>query len=260
MHCIADTERLASEGIITTEQAREIERRGREAMVALAISTILCFGIVAATAGLILWLADAASVALFGALFVVGGLAILSKAGELYRMFGHAAVLIGTGMLLGGGSAELLQRFEGDGAWGILGMGFVVAAVAGARLLRDGAPARFVTGAVVVMGLAMHLGGAGVVLATHDASGWLVSLFYLYAACAIAGVGWLIDVRFITALAILPFAQMLDTGTFYLHAVYAFYSPRRPFPSSRWPCWWRSVSGRTPDGQSATRAMPECWR
>jgi hypothetical protein len=38
-------------------------------------------------------------------------------------------------------------------------------------------------------------------------------------------VGMFIDVRLITALAIVPFAQVLETGTFYWSAMYAFYSP-----------------------------------
>ena len=46
MHAIADTERLVTDGIITDEQARTIEARAREAMVYLAINTILCFQLV----------------------------------------------------------------------------------------------------------------------------------------------------------------------------------------------------------------------
>jgi hypothetical protein len=46
-----------------------------------------------------------------------------------------------------------------------------------------------------------------------------------YAAVVIALTGWLVDVRFLTALALVPFAQMLDTGSEYFHATYVFYSP-----------------------------------
>lgn len=46
-----------------------------------------------------------------------------------------------------------------------------------------------------------------------------------YVAAVLIGLGMMIDVRLVTALAIIPFAQMLDTGTFYWHAMYAFYSP-----------------------------------
>ena len=50
MHAIADTKSLVADGVIDARQAREIEVRARETMVALAINAILCFGIVAATA------------------------------------------------------------------------------------------------------------------------------------------------------------------------------------------------------------------
>ena len=76
MHAIADTKSLVADGVIDARQAREIEVRARETMVALAINAILCFGIVAATAGLIFWLANAASVAVFGGLALTGGLLV----------------------------------------------------------------------------------------------------------------------------------------------------------------------------------------
>jgi hypothetical protein len=41
----------------------------------------------------------------------------------------------------------------------------------------------------------------------------------------VIAAGWFTNVRFVTALAIIPFAQVLDTGTFYAHALYVFYSP-----------------------------------
>ena len=63
MHTLADTKQLALDGIITAEQARVIETRAREAMVAMGINTLLCAGILAATLGTIFWLASAPAVA-----------------------------------------------------------------------------------------------------------------------------------------------------------------------------------------------------
>ncbi|MEZ5714726.1 MAG: hypothetical protein R3D85_05895 [Paracoccaceae bacterium] len=75
------------------------------------------------------------------------------------------------------------------------------------------------------MAVAFHLFGLGYWMEHADLSGAVKALFYLYAAAGVAGLGWLIDVRLVTALAIAPFAQVLDTGTGYFHAAYAFYSP-----------------------------------
>ncbi|MEL7116686.1 MAG: hypothetical protein AAGP08_14075, partial [Pseudomonadota bacterium] len=55
--------------------------------------------------------------------------------------------------------------------------------------------------------------------------GWARAAAFLYTSVALALAGWWIDVRLITALAIVPFAQMLDTGTEYFFAAYVFYSP-----------------------------------
>ena len=93
MYVVANTEELVADNIIGPDAAREIERRGRGAMVTLAINLVLCFGILAATGGLIFWLADALSVAVVGACLLGGGLFALFKAPETYRMFGNAAAL-----------------------------------------------------------------------------------------------------------------------------------------------------------------------
>ena len=225
MHAIADTERLVTDGIITDEQARTIEARAREAMVYLAINTILCFGIIAATGGLIAWLGTPFSVAIFGLLSLGLGLSILRKDTEMYRMFGNASALIGASMLIIGGSLELTDQYQ-DAAGPVMvviGLGIASLAVWSLRVGRTSA--RFLAGAIMLLGLGMHLCGFAFVLDRGDISGALVSFFYLYAAAALVGAGWLTDVRLVTVLAIVPFAQALDTGTFYYRAYYVFYSP-----------------------------------
>jgi hypothetical protein len=224
MHAIADTTKLVADGIITQDQAAEIETRARTAMVTLGINTLLCLGIFASTAGLILFLADAVSVAVFGLAALATGTAILARGGEMFRIFGNAAALIGAGMLLGGGTVELFEQLEDD-APGVLAMvGAVVAVVAGTAF-RVSPTGRFVAGAILVLGVAIHLGGLGLYLFEIGSGGAVPVLFYLWAALLTAATGWMVDVRFVTALAIAPFAQALDTGTVYFHAAYVFYSP-----------------------------------
>lgn len=191
----------------------------------LGINTILCLGIIAATAGLIFWLADAVAVVVCGMLFLAVGVAILVRGAEHFRMFGTAAVLIGAGMLIGGAAVELIKKHEAIAGWSMTIAGAGIALVAGWLFFSMKPTFRFVVGSILLMGLALHLGGFGYLLYRQEYSGLLTSVYYLYAFVVMATAGVLTNVRLVTALSIVPFAQILDTGTFYFHAMYAFVSP-----------------------------------
>ena len=96
---VVDTEKLLADAVIDRAQAEEIARRSRETMVALIVNAILCVGIIAATFGLIFWLADALAVALAGGIFLAIGAWVLVGGSDLYRMLGNAAAIIGAGAL-----------------------------------------------------------------------------------------------------------------------------------------------------------------
>ena len=225
MHAVADTERLVADGIITPSQAGEIELRAREAMIGLAVNAVLVFGILAATGGLIFWLASPLAVAIGGTLMLLCGLSVLLRGGAMLRMFGNAATLIGAGMLLGGGAVELLDKHPEMAGGLMVVAGAAIAVLSALALRRAREPARFSTAAILVMGLALHLGGLAYLVGRNEVSGFPISAYYLYTAVVLAWGGWRIDLRLVTALAIVPFAQMLDTSTFYFHAAYVFYSP-----------------------------------
>jgi hypothetical protein len=225
MHTIADTKALVAEGVIPAHAARLIEARARETMVRLAVNGLLIFGILAATGGLILWLADAASVATVGGLALGLGVGVIWQGSALCRMFGHAAALIGAGMLIGGAALELADKYPEAAGWIGLLLGGAIALGCGWARRHGPDRTHVVAGAVLLMGVALHLWGLGHVLEDAALAGAPMVLFWLYAAAAIAAAGWFIDVRLVTALAIVPFAQALDTGTFYFHAAYVFYSP-----------------------------------
>jgi hypothetical protein len=225
MHTLADTRQLESDGIITPEQRKIIEDRAREAMVALGINTLLGGGILAATLGTIFWLASAPAVAIFGSLLLGAGLAILARGTEVYRMFGNAAALIGSGMLIGGAGIELADKHPDVAHWVMMPAGALVAAIAGRALLQGGLTTRFVQGAILLMGTALHLAGLGLFVSSADIGGPVMAIVFGYTAAIMAIAGWITDVRFVTALAIAPFAQMLETGTSYFHAAYVFMSP-----------------------------------
>lgn len=225
MQTVADTARLVEDGIITSEQATTIEARARETMVSLAINALLCLGIIAATGGFIAWLGTPASVAITGLLFLGMGALILAYGSELFRMFGNASALIGAGMLIGGASLELMSKYEDLAGATMSAGGFIIASASAWLLKSDRVSARFVTGSVMLMGLAMHLVGIAFLLNQADATGAPITVFFLYTTVAVVAAGWLTDVRLVTALAIAPFAQALDTSTFYFDAAYVFYSP-----------------------------------
>lgn len=225
MFVVADTEKLIADKIITSDQAQELKTRSRETMVSLTINMILCFGILSATGGLIFWLASPMSVAICGLLFLGSGLFIISKGKDLFRMFGNAAALIGAGMMIGGTAIELVDKYESIAGPIMLITGLLIAAITGYRYKSKLLTTRFVAGAIFLMGIALHLSGLYWLAIENDLSGFLMSITHLYAALVVAVSGWFINVRIITALAIIPFAQALNTGTFYQHALYAFYSP-----------------------------------
>jgi len=223
---VIQTEALVQEGVITPDQGNIIARRSRQVMVSLVINSVLCFGIIAAAAGFIGLLADALAVAIVGGLFLAIGAAILVKATDIYRMFGTASALIGAGMLTGGASIEIIDIFEAQsGGLVLLVIGLIGAAVT-AMIHRKGVEhTAFLTGSILLMTAAMHISGLYLWSGAAEMSGAVVPMIHLYVAVVTFAVGMFVDVRFITALAIIPFAQMLDTGTFYWNAMYAFYSP-----------------------------------
>jgi len=225
MHVIADTEGLVADGTLTPDQARVLEGRSREVMISLAVNAILCFGIIAATAGFIFWLAEPLAVAVTGALMLAAGLAVLARGQDTYAMFGNSAVLIGVGMLLGGAAVELIDKHEGMAGWVLAPGGLLVTWICLWRWRTGGWSARFVLGTILLMGLSLHLGGIEALVHQYGIESPLRNLILLYYAAALAGAGWQLDVRLVTATALVPFAQVLETGTAYFHAVYAFYSP-----------------------------------
>ncbi len=221
MQYLTNTDQLVHDGILNREQAREIELRSRETMVTLAINCVLVGGIIAATLGLIFWLADPVTVAVAGFLALVAGVLVLLKGSETYLLFGNAAALIGTGLLLGGGGIELFNRIELEAAPYLLGLGTMVMAGAIAFNRTGGSSVNFLSGSITLMGAAMHL--TGLMMLEPDGAAAVMS--FGYSAALIFVLGLMIDVRVVTALVVVPLAQMLDTSTAYFHAMYVFYSP-----------------------------------
>ena len=222
---VVNTDALIAEGVLNTAQAEEIIRRSRETMLALVINIVLTAGIIAASLGLVFWIANAAGVAALGLFFLIVGGVILARDNELYRMLDSAAALVGAGMLFAGGGIELVDKYPDIAGWTLLLAGIATVGVFLAAFFRGPQTLRFVTGAIALMGLALHLVGVGILFNVVSITNWVQSIHFLYAAVAVAGIGTAINVRVVTAAAIVPFSQALDTGTGYFHAAYFFYSP-----------------------------------
>ncbi len=222
---VVNTDALVAEGVLTTDQAVEIIRRSRETMLALVINIVLTAGIIAASLGFVFWIANAAGVAALGLLFLIIGAVVLARGNDLYRMLGSAAALIGSGMLYAGGGIELVDKYPDIAGWTLLLAGLATIGAFLTAFFRGPQSLRFVTGAIALMGVALHLVGVGILFDVVSITNWVQSLHFLYAAVVIAAIGIAINVRVVTAFAIVPFAQALDTGTGYFHAAYFFYSP-----------------------------------
>ncbi|MGI9390410.1 MAG: hypothetical protein ACR2O1_10170 [Boseongicola sp.] len=222
---VVNTDAMVAQGILTPQQADVIKRRSRDTMLALVVNIMLTAGIVAASLGFVFWIADAAGVAALGLLFLLIGSGVLARGSSLYRMLGSASALVGAGMLCAGGGFELWDKYPDIAGVAMLLVG--LATIAGFLVLYFRGPQSlsFVTGSIALMGLILHLCGVGILLDSSGVTGWIQSLHFLYAAAAIAAVGTALDVRVVTAAAIVPFAQALETGTWYFHAAYVFYSP-----------------------------------
>ncbi|MEM9344658.1 MAG: hypothetical protein AAGA87_16580 [Pseudomonadota bacterium] len=140
-------------------------------------------------------------------------------------MFGNAAALIGSGMLIGGAYADLVATYEDIAGFTSIALSLPIAFLAGRSLRFGGVTARFVAGSILLMATALHLAGVGLLAEQYGIGGIPRAGLFLYASVLIAGAGWFTNARAITALALVPFAQMLDTSTNYFHAAYVFYSP-----------------------------------
>ncbi|MEK6216412.1 MAG: DUF2157 domain-containing protein, partial [Boseongicola sp.] len=198
---VVNTDTLVAEGVLNTEQANEIIRRSRETMLALVVNIVLTAGIIAASLGFVFWIADAAGVAALGLLFLVVGGVILARGHELYRMLGSAGALVGAGMLFSGAGIELVDKYPDIAGWALLLAGLATVGAFLDGFFRGPRPLRFVTGAIALMGLVLHLVGVIILFDVVSISNWVQSLHFLYAALAIAAFGTAINVRVVTAFA-----------------------------------------------------------
>lgn len=223
MHTIADTRRLVADGVISADQAKIIEARARQAMVSLIVNTLLCGGILVALVGIFEILDSPALIAGCGGVGLVLGVLILAYGGEMVRMFGNASVLIGAGILLYGISVELADQYENIAGAVMTVGGIAIMGVTAWALSLKGFSAQFVTGAILLMGVCVHISGLGYFFYTPSLSPLVNSILFLYISAIFVAAGWVTNVRLVTAFAIVPFFLMLyilDEARFNMNCVF----------------------------------------
>ncbi|WP_368185300.1 hypothetical protein [Aestuariibius sp. HNIBRBA575] len=220
---VIQTETLVGEGVLTQAQADIIKSRSRDLMTGLIINALLCGGIIAAAMGFVAWLADPFVVAISGAAFLGLGVFIL-RGRDMLHMFGQASALIGAGMLGVGGAIEAFNQLPDEDAGLLLtGAGGLATLVFGYLFFKTRQSGRFVMGAIMLLAAGIHLFGFGTITSLAEDPSMI--FLNIYATILVFGLGMFVNVRFLTALAIIPFAQILETSTTYWHAAYVFYSP-----------------------------------
>ncbi|WP_417677609.1 hypothetical protein [Pseudodonghicola sp.] len=208
MKYVVDIDELLADGVIAADQGREIARRAREGMIASAINFVLFCGILAVIAGMAAYVSDAGQLALLGGgVTLVGALALLWGR-ENTQFLANATAVIGAVMLMGGGTVRLVGDSGGELRAAVVGAPVALAAYA---LWRWGpARLRLLAGWLCFLGLAAHLGG---LLLASD-TGVPQWLLYHYAGGLLILCGLALDIRAVTALAILPLGAALSARSF----------------------------------------------
>lgn len=215
MQWLVDIDQAVEDGVISAAAGETLKRRGRENMIAYAIGLALSAGVVMVVGGAAFLLDDARALLALGAALCGLGLWALLKGGGRLAIVANAAAVIGAALALGA-AGYLLDLSLNSPLWVGAALGLPAAAL-GFWLHREGpAPLRLFGGWLLLMGAALHV--TGIFSAPSDGRYAWIAMHY-FAALAIA-CGAALNVRFVTALAVIPLATALSSRTFYFHASY----------------------------------------
>jgi len=216
MKWLVDIDTAVTDGILSIDTGGELKRRAREAMVGYAINLALFAGVLMVIGGAVAWLEDRRALAALGGVLAALGTIVLLRGGSRVQLVANATAIIGATLAIGA-AADLL--FEGQtnriGVTTALGL----PAIASGWAMRRFAPASLsvLAGWILLLGAGVHVAG---ILLTESELG-LEWLALHYAGIVIIACGVLLDVRFVTAIAIVPLAASLSSRTFYSHATYS---------------------------------------
>ena len=215
MRWLVDIDAAISDGTITSVAGTELKRRAREAMVSYAINLALFAGVIMVIGGAAVWLDDRRALAALGIGLTVVGLLALARGGPRVRLVANATTIIGVTLAVGSGASLI---FEGRQDRILVGsaLGLPVAVFGWGLRRFSSATLSVVGGWIFLLGAAVHVLG----VLTTESELRLEWLALHYAGFAAIACGTLLDVRFVTAAAIVPLAAALSSQTFYGHAVY----------------------------------------
>ena len=215
MQWLVDIDAAVADGTFTADAGGELKRRARAAMVAYAINLALFGGVVMVIGGAAAWLEDRRALAALGAALAAAGSLALVRGGPGARLVANATALIGATLALG---AFASLMFEGRAERVFVGTAIGLPAIALGWTMRRSAPETLsvLGGWILLLGAGVHVAG---VLTTESELG-LEWLALLYAGAVVIACGAILDVRFVTATAMVPLAAALSSRTFYEHASY----------------------------------------
>lgn len=215
MRLPVDVEALVRDGVIDAAQAGEMKRRAREDMVALAVNTVLFAGIAAVVGGTAALVTEPAALTALGGLVAALGAGALARMPETYRLLGNAAGAIGAAIFVGGILFLVTRAADSLAPAAVLGL--VIVGAAFWAWCRAPSVLRFLAGWLTVLGVGAHLAGVLSAPWAEAVPPWLL-WHYAFAVVLLCGVA--LDVRFLTALALVPLAAALSSRTFYGFATY----------------------------------------
>jgi hypothetical protein len=210
-----DIDAAIEDKLLTTEAGAVLKRRAREVMVDFAINLVLFAGVAMVIAGAATWLQDRRILTALGAGIAALGIFAVIQGGMRVRLVANATAIIGITLAVG---ALTYLLFEGHTDRVLIGAALGLPIMLLGWWIRRSAPDQlaFVGGWTLLLGAAVHLAG---ILTTQSQSGldWLA---LHYAGAVVIACGVILDVRFVTAMAIVPLAASLSSRTFYGHATY----------------------------------------
>ncbi|MGI9523212.1 MAG: hypothetical protein ACR2PG_16370 [Hyphomicrobiaceae bacterium] len=215
MQWLVDLDRAVKDGTLTADGARELKQRARETMVSYAINLALFAGIVMVIGGTVTWLEDNIARSAIGVALTTAGAITLLRGGARLQIVANATAIIGATLAIVS-LAGLL--FEGRTERLVIGaaLGLPTAAL-GWMIFRFGPKSLSLLGGwILLLGAGTHVAG---VLTTESKLG-LEWLALHYAGAIAIACGLILDVRFVTAIAMVPLAASLSSRTFYSHAAY----------------------------------------
>jgi hypothetical protein len=215
MQWLVDIDAAVADGTLTVGAGGELKRRSREAMVGSAINLALFAGVLMVVGGAMAWLQDRRIIAALGAALAAAGTLTLLRGGPRVRLVANATAIIGAALAI---HATTSLLFEGQTERVGIGAAIGLPAVALGWTMRRMAPTALsvVGGWILLLGAGVHVAG---ILTTESVLGleWL-ALHYAGAVAIVCGM--VLDVRIVTAAAMVPLALSLSSRTFYDHARY----------------------------------------